>query len=96
MDRTFLGLANVTSLSQEELLAALEQLAIAPPLHRPQPSRGVRPYSGSRPPKNPLEYDWDEWWETTIGALPEWQRYSIFKLLDKVHLFEIVETELEI
>lgn len=94
-ERQFFGLSNVTSLSEEELLAAIEHLRIAPPQRRKR-SDVRRQKPGRGYPPTPLEYDWDEWWEASVAALPPWQRYSIFKLLDKVRLFEIVETDLEV
>jgi hypothetical protein len=79
------------------LLAALDKLKVVrprPPRHDPSEQRQSR--HAKKAASKYFFYDWDEWWETTGASLVEWQRHSIIKLLDKVQLFEIVETELEV
>lgn len=95
-DQRFFGIKSLSSMTELELLTALDKLQIARP--SPPSDAALELWSSRRSLKWATEYfayDWDEWWETTAVCLADWQRHSIIKLLDKVQLFEIVETDLE-
>jgi hypothetical protein len=82
---TFVGraeyhLRGVTSLSLEQFLAKLKE--IAPKARLPKTSK----YD---------ERDWNGWWEKYADTLSEEQRQGVWELLDRLELYRVMPTEVE-
>lgn len=75
---------SLSSCTETGFRERLREFGLTPP----EPVRGPPQLGGDMG-------DWAPWWDAESGAWSDELRAAVWELLDKVRLFEVVETELE-